>query len=704
MSTTIQASEVQRSPARSRGMELEDGSRVGVIGGGPAGSFFAYFLLSFARRSDLDLEVDIFEPRDFTVSGPAGCNMCGGIVSETLVQALATEGVALPTSLVQRGIESYVLHTADGRLPIETPLQEKRIAAIHRGGGPRDAESVRWGGLDGYLLDLAHKLGARVVRARVADVGRGPDGRPEVHLKGEVRPYDLLVGATGVNSNTWPLFEKLGLPSRPPRTAKTFVTELHLGQEKVSRYFGNAMHLFLLDIPKLDCAAMIPKGDYVTVCLLGAGIDGGTIETFFQSDPVRRCLPPDTPPGRGICHCGPKINEREAASPFADRVVLVGDCGVSRLYKDGIGAAYRTAKCAARTAVFAGVGADDFKTHYQPLYRTIARDNRYGMLMFTTVHVFKTLPVLLRGALGMASREQSSGNGARRMSMVLWDMFTGSAPYRDIFFRTLDPRFLGGFSLGVARAALSRGNGHALASSEEAPRPEGMAHAKKAAGPSHRSDNEEAGMDEGALGREYGDGEVLCRQGESGDRMYVIQSGHADVVCEEGGQEVQVGALGPGDIFGYMAVVDKRPRSATVRVRGRARVLTLDKRAFLRRVHEDPSLAYKMLENMSRTVRSLDEELTLLRNASKVTMVRHVYVVPRDRTELFEQLSKEFSNDPEVEVILDRRVGDRRRSQSAPSVERRRGERRRRDDPWTVHLSLPYRRGRGYDKESGSAG
>ena len=60
------------------GIALEDGSRVGVIGGGPAGSLFAQFLLSFAERMELDLSVDIYEPRDFTKPGPAGCNMCGG--------------------------------------------------------------------------------------------------------------------------------------------------------------------------------------------------------------------------------------------------------------------------------------------------------------------------------------------------------------------------------------------------------------------------------------------------------------------------------------------------------------------------------------------------------------------------------------------------------------------------------------------------
>lgn len=63
------------------GTTLEDGARVGVVGGGPAGSLFAYFLLRFARQIDLDVRVEIYEPRDFTQPGPQGCNMCCGIVS-----------------------------------------------------------------------------------------------------------------------------------------------------------------------------------------------------------------------------------------------------------------------------------------------------------------------------------------------------------------------------------------------------------------------------------------------------------------------------------------------------------------------------------------------------------------------------------------------------------------------------------------------
>ncbi len=426
---------------RAKSLPLADNSRIGIIGGGPAGSLTAYFLLTFAQRMDMPLSVDIFEPRDFAKPGPAGCNMCGGIVSESLIQALAVEGINLPSSVVQRGIDSYQLHTATKSVRIDTPLQEMRIAAIHRGGGPRDVEEVKWGGLDGYLLGLATELGASVVPARIDEVS-WDEGRPQVHLKGETRTYDLLVGAIGVNSAGWQMFEQLGFTSKKAETTKAYITELKLGSETISRYFGNSMHIFFLDNKRLDCAAMIPKGDYVTVCLLGDDIDRELVDEFFATPAVQERFPPGWESHAGVCHCGPRINIREASDPFMDRVVMVGDCGVTRLYKDGIGAAYRTAKAAARTAVFSGISAGDFKKHYLPTYRSIAGDNRYGRFTFSMVHRIKAFGPLVRGVTRMTELEQGKQGPAKRMSMVLWDMFTGSAPYRDIFMRTLDPRFL----------------------------------------------------------------------------------------------------------------------------------------------------------------------------------------------------------------------------------------------------------------------
>ncbi len=119
-------------------------------------------------------------------------------------------------------------------------------------------------------------------------------------------------------------------------------------------------------------------------------------------------------------------------------------------------------------------------------------------------------------------------------------------------------------------------------------------------------------MEPGALGKEYADNEVICCEGERGDCMFVIQSGCAEALHREGGTEVVVGDLSAGDIFGEMAIFDRQPRSATVRAKGPARILTLDKRAFLRRVHEDPTLAFRILKKMSQRIRTLNEDVLRL--------------------------------------------------------------------------------------------
>lgn len=124
-------------------------------------------------------------------------------------------------------------------------------------------------------------------------------------------------------------------------------------------------------------------------------------------------------------------------------------------------------------------------------------------------------------------------------------------------------------------------------------------------------------MADGALGKEYDDGEIICRQGERGECMYVVQSGRARVLREDTSGETPIGELMAGDIFGEMAIFDKQPRSATIRAQGATRVLTLDRRAFLRRVHEDPSLAFEILKKMSQRIRTLDDEVLRLRHLSQ---------------------------------------------------------------------------------------
>jgi len=121
-------------------------------------------------------------------------------------------------------------------------------------------------------------------------------------------------------------------------------------------------------------------------------------------------------------------------------------------------------------------------------------------------------------------------------------------------------------------------------------------------------------MDQGALGRDYEDGEIIVRQGEEGDSMFVIQEGQVEVLRETDGQETRLRIAGEGEFMGEMAIFERVNRSATLRALGRVRVLTIDKKNFLRRVHEDPSLAFRVVKTMSGRIRELSDEIARLKN------------------------------------------------------------------------------------------
>jgi flavin-dependent dehydrogenase len=432
------------------GAKLDDGSRVAVIGGGPAGSLFSYFLLDLADRVGLQLIVDLYEPKNFSLKGPAGCNKCGGIISESLVQTLATDGIALPSSVVQRGIDAYVLHTDAGTVRIETPVNEKRIGAVHRGAGPLKASAGIWDSFDGFLLSLAISQGAVHIKERVTEIGWKGD-RPTLETSsGEYRPYDLVAVAAGVNGQAQKLLQKLANGYKAPRVTKTIIREYDLGGDGVSAHFGDAMHLFLINLPKLKFAAVIPKGRGVTLCMLGEDINQSVLDSFYEWPGVRAALPEAKPQA---CACAPRMSISAAAQPFADRLVCIGDAGATRLYKDGIGAAYRTAKAAASTAVFKGISAEMFRRHFRPTCRSIEADNRFGRIIFRVTRLIQKSPLAQRAVLEMVRREQQS-DSSRPMCSVLWDTFTGSAPYRDIFMRTLHPRFLANLLWRILQSAV----------------------------------------------------------------------------------------------------------------------------------------------------------------------------------------------------------------------------------------------------------
>ena len=107
----------------------------------------------------------------------------------------------------------------------------------------------------------------------------------------------------------------------------------------------------------------------------------------------------------------------------------------------------------------------------------------------------------------------------------------------------------------------------------------------------------------------------MGRQGERGDCMYVIQEGQVEIWNENSDPPTLIRRCGKDEFIGEMAIFERQVRSATVRALGEARVLTLDRKNFLRRINEDPSLAFRVVETMSHRVRELSAEIVRLKAA-----------------------------------------------------------------------------------------
>ena len=123
-------------------------------------------------------------------------------------------------------------------------------------------------------------------------------------------------------------------------------------------------------------------------------------------------------------------------------------------------------------------------------------------------------------------------------------------------------------------------------------------------------------MEISELGRVCEAGEEIVRQGELGDCMYVIQEGAVEVLVERDGRQVPIAVRREGEFFGEMALFEHEARSATVRALGRTRVLTVDKRNLLRRIHQDPALGMRIVQAMSHRIRELSQELARLRETT----------------------------------------------------------------------------------------
>ena len=98
-------------------------------------------------------------------------------------------------------------------------------------------------------------------------------------------------------------------------------------------------------------------------------------------------------------------------------------------------------------------------------------------------------------------------------------------------------------------------------------------------------------------------GYVLTNESDYGRDAFLIVSGAARCLVDD----VEVAVLGPGELFGEIALLDGAPRSATVIAESDMKVTSFDRREFVRLVAVSPKVALKLLAAMATRLRAVDQ-------------------------------------------------------------------------------------------------
>lgn len=114
------------------------------------------------------------------------------------------------------------------------------------------------------------------------------------------------------------------------------------------------------------------------------------------------------------------------------------------------------------------------------------------------------------------------------------------------------------------------------------------------------------------FGRTCEPGEVLFREGEAGDTMYVIQTGSVRITKTVKGEEKTLAILRSGEFFGEMAILNAKPRNATATVEEPSTVLVLGARTFEQMVVSNGEIAVRLVKRLSRRLDAANELIEVL--------------------------------------------------------------------------------------------
>ena len=402
--------------------------RIVILGGGPAGVACALTLKRLEKDTGSRIGISIVEGKQF--SGEKHYNPCVGVLSPNIPSLLEKElGIPFPHDLSRGEITGYILHTYGEMLALSEDQPSISLRRVH---------------FDAYMLEAARERGVELIRARAVDLELH-DSCVIVYTENEPIKADVVVGAFGLDEGSSSMLARV-TPYRPPKELSSVLTKVHPGPEAIDN-FGSCIHAFLPVNPRVEFAAITPKGNHLTINIAGKNVDEPLMRRFLSHPQMREFVWPSelNHPDDWRFFKG-RFPSSLAHNFYGDRYVVVGDAaGLVRPFKGkGVSSAILSGVRAARTIMLHGVTKQAFHRYYRPANHDITDDLIYGRLARLAT-IYSARYRLLDPVLRAAAKDE-------KLQSALSGAVSGYLPYRDVLARTLAPRA----ALSIIRAALAR--------------------------------------------------------------------------------------------------------------------------------------------------------------------------------------------------------------------------------------------------------
>ena len=403
-------------PPVLRGLRLRDGSRVAIIGGGPAGAACAIRLLKNARSRKIDLRVTIYEPKQF----PRHHNPCIGVLVPPTAELLREKlDVELPPEMIKRTIEGYRLHGDRSEIELRAPSTEEPSLMVSRSE------------FDELLLKRAVEAGAQLVNDRVTGLEFHPDNLEHpvrVYSEGASRSADMIVAACGLDDGMLSVLEQVAPRRhkyrRPAEYMHAIIVKFPCDERFIEKRLHGEIHAFLLsDLPRIEFGAITPKQDHILVNIMGRKVRSTDMEKFLLHRRVRTLLPRFNL--QQLDYYEGRAPVRHARNICWDRFVAVGDAtGWLRPLKGmGITTAIRMGTTAADVMLERGVDRAALEAYALRL-RVLTEDHFHGRMLRRLCRMGMSTGVM-DGVIELARTNED-------LYTILYNTISGSHSYRHI--------------------------------------------------------------------------------------------------------------------------------------------------------------------------------------------------------------------------------------------------------------------------------